>query len=92
MGGYDNVVFGELLYKDIDDNEYLNELYENILYNYSLKLFKINRESRELDISAALRFADILSKSVHKEKSDKHKEIVPTAVEIEVAVPSPDMA
>jgi hypothetical protein len=73
MGGYDNVVFGELLYKDIDDNEYLNELYENILYNYSLKLFKINRESRELDISAALRFADILSKSVHKEKSDKHK-------------------
>jgi predicted transcriptional regulator len=56
MGGYDNVVFGELLYKDIDDNEYLNELYENILYNYSLKLFKINRESRELDISAALPF------------------------------------
>ena len=38
-----------------------------------MKLFKINRESRELDISAALRFADILSKSVHKEKSDKHK-------------------
>ena len=26
MGGYDNVVFGELLYKDIDDNEYLNDI------------------------------------------------------------------
>lgn len=28
--------FGELLYKDIENNEYLNELYNEILFNYSI--------------------------------------------------------
>lgn len=65
--------FGELMYKDIDKNPFLNELYDNILYNYSLKLFKIDKTQMEIDIAAALRFADILSKSVDKENSDKHK-------------------
>jgi hypothetical protein len=37
--------FGELLYKDIDSNPYLNEIYEAILFNYSLKLFG-NRKTR----------------------------------------------
>jgi superfamily II DNA/RNA helicase len=69
----DNVTFGELIYKDIDDNPFLNELYENILYNYSLQLFRIDKIQMEVDIAAALRFADILSKSVYKEKADKHK-------------------
>lgn len=69
----DNATFGELLYNDIDKNPFLNELYENILYNYSLQLFRIDKIQMEVDIEAALRFADILSKSVDKEKSDKHK-------------------
>jgi len=73
MGKLDNATFGEVLYKDIDENSFLNELYENILYNYSLQLFKIDRIKKDVDIAAALRFADILSKSVDKEKSDKHK-------------------
>lgn len=67
------ITFGEFLYKDIDNNEYLNELYRDILFNYSIELFNINREKREIDISSALRFADILSKSVHKKRADEHK-------------------
>ena len=27
---------GDVLFQDIDDNDYLNELYKNILYNYCL--------------------------------------------------------
>lgn len=73
MNTSDNATFGELMYKDIEENPFLNELYENILYNYSLQLFKIDKIQMEVDIAAALRFADILSKSVNKEKADNHK-------------------
>jgi hypothetical protein len=48
-------------------------LYENILYNYSQQLFKIDKIEMEVDIASALRFADILSKSVSTDKADKHK-------------------
>jgi len=69
-----NPTFGEIIYKDIDSNEYLNELYETILLKYSQKLFKqkSNRYS-DLNVNDVLRFADLLSKSVDKQNSDKHK-------------------
>jgi hypothetical protein len=35
------VSLGNVIFDDIDKNPYLNELYENILYNYSLRLFKL---------------------------------------------------
>ena len=70
----DNRTFGEAYFDKIDDNEYLNKLFENILYNYAVKVFGYNlRLKRNIPISDALRFADILSKSVHSKKSDKHK-------------------
>lgn len=65
---------GDFIFSNIDDNQYLNELYSDILYNYSLRKFKMdNKPLREVDIVAALRFADLLSKSTHKEKRDAHK-------------------
>lgn len=65
---------GNALFADIDSNEYLNELYENILYNYSLLLFKSEQVAlKDIELLDALRFADILSKSVHNKKSDTHK-------------------
>jgi hypothetical protein len=65
---------GEVLYAGIDSNGYLNELYENILYNYSLKLFgNRSKDPKTVDIPDALRFADLLSKSMHPEKSERHK-------------------
>jgi len=67
------IPFGDF-YNDIDENEFLNELYDDILFNYSMKLFNVSKYTpREIDTTAALRFADILSKSTHPEKSDSHK-------------------
>lgn len=66
---------GELIYEEIDDNDFLNVLYNNLLYNYAMNWFsnKKYRDSREVNIPAALRFADILSKSTHPLKADSHK-------------------
>ncbi len=64
---------GDVLFSKIDDNAYLNELYENILYNYSLLLFNTKGALKTINISHALRFADILSKSNHVEKKEIHK-------------------
>ncbi len=65
---------GEALFADIDENEYLNDIYEKILYNYALKLFQLEKKSpKEFDLLDALRFADILSKSTHPEHSVNHK-------------------
>lgn len=58
----------DVLFADIEKNPYLNELYENILYNYSLHFFHIKRERKPVNVSDALRFADVLSKS----HSDSH--------------------
>ena len=66
---------GDVIFGDIDDNLFLNELYDNILYNYAImKLGLTNkRQMRDVDITSALRFADLLSKSTSKENRDKHK-------------------
>lgn len=69
-----NTTFGEIFFEKIDENEYLKKLYEDILYNYALKVFGYTRRlKRNLAINDALRFADILSKSNHSTKADKHK-------------------
>ncbi len=65
---------GDALFGDIDQNDYLNELYENILYNYSLILFKNTKaKPKPINIIHAIRFADILSKSINTENSEIHK-------------------
>lgn len=65
---------GAAIYENIENNEYLNELYDNILYNYGLKLFHLDDlQPREFDAKDAMRFADILSKSIDPEKSEVHK-------------------
>ena len=69
-----NTILGDSIFKDIEKNEYLQEIFNAILYNYSLNLFCIqNKERRTLDINDALRFADILSKSTDKTRSEIHK-------------------
>ena len=69
------VSLGEVIFSEIDSNPYLNELYENILYNYSINLLNIDSIKKPVNVDDALRFADILSKSNIKDtkKSDKHK-------------------
>ena len=55
----------EAIYRDIDKNEYLNEIYEALLYNYSIDLFGLDRPQKQVQIKDALRFADLLSKSTY---------------------------
>ncbi len=68
-------ILGNELYKNIVKNDDLQEIYEVILYNYSIKIFKSEYPNvyKHLEISDALRFADILSKSVHPTQSEFHK-------------------
>jgi len=65
---------GEVIFAGIDRNPYLNELYNNILFNYALYLFGIEKvKPKPLNITDALKFADVLSKSTDDENSDRHK-------------------
>ena len=74
MNPFREVTLGEEIFSEIEANEYLNELYENILHNYSQRLFRLpNICDAEVDVDHALRFADLLSKSVGTRNSDKHK-------------------
>ena len=52
---------GDVLFQDIDDNDYLNELYKNILYNYAITILQITniKQLRGINVDDALRFADI---------------------------------
>lgn len=64
---------GELIYNDIENNHFLNQLHHNLLCNYAAKLLALPEGRSEVDLSAALRFADLLSKSTHPTKRDQHK-------------------
>ena len=69
-----NSTLGEEIYREIDKNEYLHELYDAILNNYSVKLLNLPVEDMvSIDVDDALRFADILSKSAGVPNSEKHK-------------------
>lgn len=63
----------EELYQNIEDNEYLRKIYSNLLYNYSLRIFNRNGARKAINLRDALRFSDILSKSINLPNSDKHR-------------------
>lgn len=74
MSNANSIKLGDAIFADIDTNPYLNELYDNILYNYSMKLFRIDGVKRKaVNVEDALRFADILSKSTNPKNADNHK-------------------
>lgn len=66
---------GDAIFSTIDDNDFLNVLYDNMLYNYAIKKLHLEgfQQERKVDIEASLRFADLLSKSTHPTKADEHK-------------------
>lgn len=65
---------GDSIFKDIESNEYLQEIYNSILFNYSLKLLGISQTAPlEFNLVDALRFADLLSKSTDPQKAELHK-------------------
>jgi superfamily II DNA or RNA helicase len=64
---------GDSIYHKIEDNQYLNELYETLLFNYSMKLMGYTKRNKPLKKDDLLRFADILSKSYGNENSEKQR-------------------
>lgn len=64
---------GDAIFADIVENRYLNQLYEDILFNYANKTLRTGMEYRNVNIHNALRFADLLSKSNSVEKAEQHK-------------------
>lgn len=65
---------GQAIFEDIDENPYLAELYDSLLYNYGLKRLALPATpSRNVNVEDALRFADLLSKSNHPEKREVHR-------------------
>ena len=66
--------FGEVYFSELNQNSYLKQIYEDILYNYGLKVFHFtNRKKKEIPIEQALAFADLLSKSNHPTLADEQK-------------------
>lgn len=66
--------FGEVYFSELNQNSYLKQIYEDILYNYALKVFHFtNRKKKEIPMEQALAFADLLSKSNHPTLADEQK-------------------
>lgn len=69
-----STTLGDSIFKDIESNKYLQEIYNAILFNYSLNLFDIqNKPQKQFNLIDALRFADLLSKSTDPIKAETHK-------------------
>lgn len=64
---------GDAIFTDITDNRYLNQIYEDILFNYANKTLRTGVAYRDVNIHDALRFADLLSKSNSPDKAEQHK-------------------
>ena len=65
--------FGEQFFNELDHDLYLQEIFENLLFNYSVKLFALPTcEMRPFNSLDAARFADLLSKSAGLTNSERH--------------------
>lgn len=65
---------GQAIYQEIDGNEQLRFVYQKLLIAYGAKLFGLeNRLLSKEEYNQALRYADLLSKSIDTEKKEKHK-------------------
>lgn len=62
----------EALYRDIEKNEYLIEIYESLRKSYAYSIFGQDKPIENVDIRDAVRFADLLAKSTHPENAEKH--------------------
>lgn len=76
---------GEYIYRDIEKNTYLINLYTNLLKRYTAYLFKFDdKESNfeQININHLLRFADLLAKSTNSSKKQIHNNIAQNIVVI----------
>lgn len=70
------------IFKDLEQDNYLKDLYQSLLEHYSAKLFHIPYKKQKYSIDDLLRFADLLSHSVDNNKSDFHKNIAQSIISL----------
>lgn len=66
---------GQLVFNDLEHNPYLNKIYNTLLTHYSEKVIFGSTETPNIELSDALRFADLLSKSTSDTKKDYQKQL-----------------
>lgn len=67
---------GYAIFHGLEHNEYLNEIYDALLQNYFLRVFHIEDIApASVQTEDALRFADLLSKSVYVKETEKHNSL-----------------
>lgn len=71
-----NNKLGYSIFHGLEQNEYLREIYDALLHNYFLRLFHIDTIApKEMYTEDALRFADLLSKSVQVPLYEMHRSL-----------------
>lgn len=65
----------EELYRNVEESGYLKKIYSSLLFNYAVKVFQRNDASIAVNLRDALRFADILSKSINHPHSSQHRKL-----------------
>lgn len=78
--GEDKKSLGDWLYANIEENSYLQKLYNKLIVQYTNKLQLKEFCLTEIEIKHLYRFADILSKSTDKKKVSFHKNIAQNIV------------
>lgn len=82
-----NTTIGKQFFTDLENNEYLKELYNQLLIDYSYSLFNPSKmATSSVNIDDCLRFADLLSKSVGSEYTEKHKTLSQEIVSLLLAL------
>lgn len=64
----------EALYYNIENNRYLQEIYDNLFYNYSVKLLGTELPIREVNIQDAMQFADLLAKCTYSPTAKRNQQ------------------
>lgn len=73
---------GKMIFSDLHSNDYLIELYEELLSEYSKFLLKKQYSLNNKNIKDLLRFADLLSKSTNIQYNEWHQNIAQEIVSI----------
>ena len=64
---------GQAIFQEIEGNYLLKDVYQSILTAYGKDLLGVSSDLSSIDVSQALTFADLLSKSVDESRSENHK-------------------
>lgn len=69
-----NASLAEALYYKIEEDEYLQEIYDDLYYNYSIKLIGADLPIREINVQDAMQFADLLAKCTYSPTAKRNQQ------------------